>query len=355
MLVETRMKIIIRIAIINTIIVFILLVLNYSLLILFTNPTEELLQIITNLAIIFLLGSTAGTVLVSYFTLKPFFNPIAELTDAAERISQGDYSVTLKSSKGSDEVGILKNSFIQMLNGNKKFIQTVQQATRDLQSSAEQLSATSEEVKGLSMEIASTIQQVSKGASAQSEYATKGIEEVKQMTENVDDSLRNIERTLQVIENIAGQTNILALNAAIEAARAGEYGRGFAVVADNVRRLAEETKNNAADIEKITDEILSNISKDVINIQGALQNFAAQSEEFSASSEEVAAATEEQSAAMAALTSEAQQLTDVSDYLTNTVLDVQVDRIEAEIKQEEEKKKEEKQIQDFYDARKLKT
>lgn len=67
-----------------------------------------------------------------------------------------------------------------------------------------------------------------------------------------------IGRTLNVITDIASQTNLLALNAAIEAARAGDAGRGFAVVAEEIRKLAEDSRRSAVEIEKI----ISDVQKD---------------------------------------------------------------------------------------------
>ncbi|MHA2307403.1 MAG: methyl-accepting chemotaxis protein, partial [Candidatus Hodarchaeales archaeon] len=263
----------------------------------------------------------AACVVASVVLATTFAKPINKMAKVTEKVASGDLSGSDEEidTKRSDEIGLLGRTFRSMFSNLKSFITSSQDSAEQLASSAEELASTSEEVNALSEEIAATIQQISRGASSQSELSTKAINEIQKMSDVVDQSLKDIEGTLQVIEDIAGQTNILALNAAIEAARAGEYGRGFAVVADNVRRLAEETKTNSADISKVTNDIVSNIGASVFNLQETLQSFAAQSEEFSASSEEVAAATEEQTAAMNQMTSSAQDLTRLGEEMAQLV------------------------------------
>ena len=91
-----------------------------------------------------------------------------------------------------------------------------------------------------------------------------------------------IGRTLNVITDIASQTNLLALNAAIEAARAGDAGRGFAVVAEEIRKLAEDSRKSAVEIEKI----ISDVQRDTQAAGKAIENMESSVKEGNKSSVE---------------------------------------------------------------------
>lgn len=63
-----------------------------------------------------------------------------------------------------------------------------------------------------------------------------------------------------VVSNLANSTNLLALNASVEAVRAGKDGKGFAIVAQEIRKLADQSKGSAKEINAIIIDIKNAIN-----------------------------------------------------------------------------------------------
>lgn len=107
-----------------------------------------------------------------------------------------------------------------------------------------------------------------------SESLNKSSESITKLKDNSNE----IGSIVNIIKSITEQTNLLALNAAIEAARAGEYGKGFSVVADEIRKLSEESSNEAKRIEKLVEDIQTETDLTVQTIEDNLSAFNKQAE-----------------------------------------------------------------------------
>ncbi|MBF0620445.1 MAG: methyl-accepting chemotaxis protein [Magnetococcales bacterium] len=75
--------------------------------------------------------------------------------------------------------------------------------------------------------------------------------QILQLSERTD-QIRGITR---MVTDFANETKMLAMNAAVEAVRAGEHGKGFSVLAVETRKLADESKKSAAQINSLIEEI----------------------------------------------------------------------------------------------------
>ena len=95
-----------------------------------------------------------------------------------------------------------------------------------------------------------------KATSSISKHADLGIKKAVDASKKNVTIIEEIAEKTKVISEFASQTNLLALNAGVEAARAGEYGRGFAVIAYEVRKLADKSKSESIEIEKLTKKAL---------------------------------------------------------------------------------------------------
>lgn len=262
-----------------------------------------------------------GLVLGSLFS-KAFTGNIKTITTAAERISNGDLSQTvrLRDTTFPDETADLADSLNRVNNNLRDLVGKVRNASVKVSDSAHGLSATSEEMTASSHELSNTVEQISRGAEVQAETVEKASRLIKEMAINtelvassskkVSDAvdatvltaqgggekaqhtmermmqiLQDVERSgeqvvtfgeqlgrigkiVEVINGIAQKTNLLALNATIEAARAGEYGRGFAVVAEEIRKLADSTTGSA---EEIT-ELIGKVQDEGQNVEVSLRN-----------------------------------------------------------------------------------
>ncbi|EPZ38837.1 methyl-accepting chemotaxis protein [Anoxybacillus ayderensis] len=249
-----------------------------------------------------LFGSAA-----SFFISRQISKPIHLVSDELQRVAKQDLSSPPLPVKTKDETKYMIESINHMKAKLKETIETMKDISIHMASQAEQFSTSAEE----STQAAEKATEMAEQTYGQAEQQLRMLKEadhslhefaigINQIAESTEDLLTSAERahdfvnqgkhsiqavtaqaadmrdamfttktlveSLQqrsekigkitnVITAIAEQTNLLALNAAIEAARAGEHGKGFTVVAHEVRKLSEQSKEAAKEIETMLDQI----------------------------------------------------------------------------------------------------
>lgn len=256
--------------------------------------------------LLLIIGMAGGFITASFIS-----RPIVAVAEHLRVISSGDFTneISPKLINLKDELGILSRSTDVMqrsvrdvvkgvivestnvaesidvacqamfeLNGE---IEEVSATTEELSAGMEETAASTEEMNATSSEIEKAIEYIAvkaqKGAISAGEInkkATKLRENFlssresansifiasKGKLENALEESKGVEQInnlADAILQITSQTNLLALNAAIEAARAGEAGKGFSVVADEIRKLAEDSKSTATQIQSITKHVIN--------------------------------------------------------------------------------------------------
>jgi methyl-accepting chemotaxis protein len=136
--------------------------------------------------------------------------------------------------------------------------------------------------------------------------------------EQISASTKSIIELLDVIDNITSQTNILSMNASIEAAHAGSAGKGFSVVANEIKKLAEQTGNNAKSITSVLLKMVNDI-KNTINLnQVASESFTA----IVKGVEEMAGAMQETKAGMNELALGSAEIVSAINSLSDAVVNI---------------------------------
>lgn len=278
------------------------------------NTITEASTELRNYSAIIGIISILAILIILYMIISKVLKPIKDTTEMLKDIAQGEGDLTKRlDAKTNDEIGEMAkwfNLFVDKIEalvrdvkinidivaeGSTEIASCLEQSNKgidDIAKGIEHVSVSAEVNAGVVEETTASIHEFSNSIDTISEktrdtfekskgvlqIADKGnkiVSEIVQVNNNVKESaneiltsvsdLKNssdrVKEIVDMITNISEQTNLLALNAAIEAARAGEHGKGFTVVAEEVRSLAEQSKESAAQISLLLNDIKTKADK----------------------------------------------------------------------------------------------
>ncbi|MCR4685006.1 MAG: hypothetical protein K5649_06015 [Lachnospiraceae bacterium] len=184
----------------------------------------------------------------------------------------------------ADQMSTLKDSVDQTLVSMEEVNSGTAESADAVQNQlikTEEIQTHIEMVKQAAGEIVDHVQETTEAVAE----GQKNITQMDKLTAQVDQAGKDVQAALEtfrdttskmnsiteLITNVADQTSLLALNASIEAARAGEAGRGFAVVASEISNLAGQTTNATDDINKLIENISSQLGTMVETIESLIR------------------------------------------------------------------------------------
>ncbi len=266
------------------------------------------------ITIIISLVVIAVAIFIVIYLARKLTTPVVSMTELMKEASDGDFSIKADESS-QNEVGQLAQSFnvmsdkisavlVRIMDFTKELIQcsgklqdiesnivTISSALNEISDGTERQTADVNnvvermgemedkfrELKGKSGnlldEAEHTITSGEEGSLSinqleeQNEHVEKNVDLSYEKIKTLETHSTKISDIVSTINSISEETELLSLNASIEAARAGEHGRGFAIVAESIGKLAAESTSATENIEKIIEELCSDIGDTVTNVE----------------------------------------------------------------------------------------
>jgi methyl-accepting chemotaxis protein len=153
----------------------------------------------------------------------------------------------------------------------------VQETTATVEELRQTVLMTAQKMRAVADEAQKTAQ-LSQDGRRSVDKCLEGLHEVKARMEALAERIvalseqsQAIGEIISTVSDLADQSNLLAVNAAIEAAKAGDAGRGFSVVAGEVKSLADQSKQAAAQVRVILNDIQRATQSAVIAAEQAVK------------------------------------------------------------------------------------